>query len=57
MKKNNEIATAIYLTGSSFIFLGIHYLFSTNSSAFSWFLYIFPIILVILGIKVNKKSA
>lgn len=55
MQKNNEIAAAIYLTGSIFIFLGIHYLFSTNSSAFSGFLYIFPIILLVLGIHSNKK--
>lgn len=55
MKKNNETARAIYLTGSFFMFLCIHYLFSINSSAFSWGLYIFPITLFILGIMVNKK--
>ena len=55
MKKDNEIAAAIYLTGSIFTFIGIYYLFSTNSSAFSGFLYVFPILLLVLGIYSNRK--
>lgn len=55
MKNNKNIAQAIYLTSSSFLFMFIYYLFSTDSVAFAWIEFILPIALLVKAFSIKDN--
>ena len=57
MKNNKNIAQAIYLTSSSFLFMFIYYLFSIDSVAFAWieFILILPIALLVKTFSIKDN--
>lgn len=57
MKNNKNIAQAIYLTSSSFLFMFIYYLFSIDSVPFAWieFILILPIALLVKAFSIKDN--